>query len=43
MEREKEWGCKRDYELVVQEELTQHIMDRLVSETVADLERLGER
>lgn len=41
MEREKEWGCKWDYELVVQEELTSHILDTILGETVADLKRIG--
>ncbi len=37
MEREKEWGSKRDYELVVQEELTEQVLDHLVEELVVDL------
>lgn len=38
MEREKEWGSKRDYEVLVKSELAEAVLDGLVEEAVRDLQ-----
>lgn len=40
MEREKEWGRKRDFEIIVKNELAESILDVLVKEVVSDLDTI---
>ena len=40
MEREKEWGRKRDLEIVVKNELAESVFDALVRELAVDLEAI---
>ena len=41
MEREKEWGSKKDYEVLVKNELTEQLLDLLVGEAIADFNSIA--
>ena len=40
MEREKEWGRKRDFEIIIKNELAESVLDALVREVAVDLDAI---
>lgn len=42
-EREKEWGSKPHYELVIKLELSEKVLDQLVQEATRDIQAIYDR
>lgn len=40
MEREKEWGRKKDYEVIVKNEIADNILDILIYDAINDIKRI---